>query len=160
MTTGTEKLSAAEWTAKLSDRQELTRAEKAALADFMRESPANVRELIEHTFITEDLKSLPISQSDLDRWIAAARSNVAGTTPFPERLSPATQRVRISPADLGRRLLAAASLAAVLASGGILLHSRIGLYTTGFGEQRTLTLADGSVVTLNTESQIKVDFSD
>src|SRR6185437_3039429 len=160
MTTGTEKLSAAEWIAKLSDQQELTRAEKAALADFMRESPVNVRELIEHTCIAEDLKALAIPDSDLDRWIAAARSVVAGTIPFPERLSPSAERARISPAGLGRRLLAAASLAAVLVGGVILLHSRIGLYNTGFGELRTLTLADGSVVTLNTESQIKVDFYD
>jgi transmembrane sensor len=167
MTTGEEKLSAAEWTAKLRDHEELTHAEKAALTDFIRESPTHVRELIEHTFIIEDLKALPIPQSDLDKWIADARSAVSGTIPFPEkRVLPSEAfhrkgpRARPPRTDLGRRFTIAASLAAVLAIGGVFLHSQIGLYTAGFGEQRTLTLADGSVVTLNTESQIKVDFSE
>lgn len=173
--TGKEQLSAAEWIVRLRDPEELTHAEKIALTDFMRESPTNVREMLEHTFINQDLKALPIPQADLDRWIAAARSAAAGAIPFPDRQALASShegradgsegfhsdgsRAQRPRTVLGLRILVAASLAAVLAIGGIFLHSRVGLYTTGFGEQRILTLADGSVVTLNTESQIKVDFS-
>jgi transmembrane sensor len=54
----------------------------------------------------------------------------------------------------------AASVAVALAAGALFLYSHLGLYSTGFGEQRTLTLADGSVVTLNTDSQIRVRLSD
>jgi transmembrane sensor len=165
--TAKEKLSAAEWTAKLRDHEELTHAEKVALTDFIRESPTHVRELIEHTFINEDLKALPIPQSDLDKWIAEARSTAAGTIPFPEKQGSRSEachreveRVQSHRNSLGRRLLVAASLAAILTIGGVFLDSQRGLYTTGFGEQRILTLADGSVVTLNTESRIRVDFSD
>jgi transmembrane sensor len=175
MTTGKEQRSAAEWIVRLRDHEELTHSEKMALTDFMRESPTNVREMLEHTFIDEDLKALTIPQSDLDRWTVAARSAAAGALAFPGKQMPASSRERggdgsdafhrdgwraqLPRTVPGLRILVAASLAAMLAIGGVLLHSRVGLYTTGFGEQRVLTLADGSVVTLNTESQIKVDFS-
>lgn len=164
----TDTLSAAGWAARLGDAQELSPAEKAALADFLRESPLHVRELIEHTFIREDLKALPVSRQQLDRWVAGARAAVAGTAAesidprpnlFPAR--PAYGRRTGSARRHSRKYLIAASLAGVLfALGSLFVHSQLGLYTTGFGEQRILMLADGSVVTLNTESQMRVTFSD
>ncbi len=56
--------------------------------------------------------------------------------------------------------LLAASVAAI-AIGGLtwFLTSRQPTYTTAIGEQRSLTLADGSTVTLNARSKIRVRFS-
>ncbi len=59
-----------------------------------------------------------------------------------------------------RYVLAAAVLVGSLLLGGFFIYSRLNLYTTGFGEERILTLADGSVVALNTDSEIRVAFSD
>ena len=166
MATRNEKLSAAEWIWKLRDHKNLSHAEKVALTDFIRESPIRVRELIEHMFISESLKELPIPQSELDKWVGEARSAVTGTIQFTQTLGLQSEalhndgrRAQSSWTRFAARLGVAASLVAVLAIG-FLLHSRIGLYRTGFGEQRILTLADGSVVTINTESQIKIKFSD
>ena len=58
------------------------------------------------------------------------------------------------------RLAWAAAVAAVtiVASVGFWLYTRADLYSTGVGERRTLTLADGSVVTLDARSRIRVRY--
>ena len=55
--------------------------------------------------------------------------------------------------------VAAACVAMVVASA-LFIWSRayVGLYTTGVGERRTLTLSDGSVVTLDAQSAIRVSY--
>lgn len=169
MNTETEQLSAADWIARLSDTQELTHAEKTALAEFLRESPTNIRELIQQTFIRHDLNALQIPQQQLDAWVAEVRAS-SHAIPFPEQRSgpipwprsgfPTKALRRRLAKIVDRRFMIAAAVTAVLAIGGLLVHARVGLYTTGFGEQRILTLADGSVVSLNTESQMKVRFTD
>jgi transmembrane sensor len=60
-----------------------------------------------------------------------------------------------------RPAIAAACVAVVLA-GAIAWWSRAhaGIYSTGVGERRTLTLADGSVVTLDARSRIQVKYGD
>jgi transmembrane sensor len=54
--------------------------------------------------------------------------------------------------------IAASVVVAVMAALGY-RDWQAGRYATGFGEQRVITLADGSVVSLNTESALKVDLS-
>jgi transmembrane sensor len=160
MKTDRDISSASGWVARLGDGPPLTAEENAALTDFLRESPVHVRELIEHTFVREDLASLPISAEQLDHWVSEARQPASQPIVFPARTGsqdrPAPGAPRRSPRFL---LLAAASLFAFLAAGGTLFYLLRGLYSTGFGEIRTLVLSDGSVVTLNTESQIRVHFS-
>ena len=55
---------------------------------------------------------------------------------------------------------AAAACVAIVVASGLLIASRTyaGLYSTGVGERRTLTLADGSVVTLDAQSTIRVKY--
>jgi transmembrane sensor len=58
-----------------------------------------------------------------------------------------------------RPAIAAACTAIVLASViGLWSRAHAGLYSTGVGERRTLTLADGSVVTLDARSRIQVKY--
>jgi len=54
------------------------------------------------------------------------------------------------------------TLVLVSAIGGWVWWSRAhaGVYSTGVGERRTLTLADGSVVTLDARSRIQVKYRD
>jgi transmembrane sensor len=58
------------------------------------------------------------------------------------------------------KVAAAAACAAIVVATGLLIGLRAyaGLYTTGVGERRTLTLADGSVVTLDAQSTIRVSY--
>ena len=58
------------------------------------------------------------------------------------------------------RALLAASVAVVCVGGGVFAWlNRAPVYSTGVGEQRSLTLEDGSMVTLDTRSRIRVRFS-
>jgi transmembrane sensor len=78
------------------------------------------------------------------------------------------QHAGYAPADTERgavrrfplRALLAASIA-VACVGAVLFAwlNRAPIYSTGIGEQRSLTLADGSTVTLDTRTRIKVRFS-
>ena len=66
------------------------------------------------------------------------------------------------PRKLTRRRMLAGSLA-VFSVGGLGLHWSIamaGVYTTGRGEQRRLTLEDGSRLLLNTDTSLKVRFDE
>lgn len=53
----------------------------------------------------------------------------------------------------------AAATAVLLAIGGTVLWNGQGLYTTAVGEQRVIQLADGSNVSLDTDSRIRVRFA-
>lgn len=72
-------------------------------------------------------------------------------------LAPKGQRHRH-----GRPNLAVATLAVILAVTGVLAalawHDR-GIYATGIGEQRSITLSDGSTIDLDANSRIQVRFS-
>lgn len=58
------------------------------------------------------------------------------------------------------RLAAAVLLAIGLGLGGVLWQSyRYPTYTAGVGEQRSITLSDGSIVELNSRSRVRVRFS-
>ena len=59
MKTETGKLSAPEWIAELTER-ELTLSQKAALTDWLRESPIHVRDFLQLTLLHQDLAALPI----------------------------------------------------------------------------------------------------
>jgi len=54
----------------------------------------------------------------------------------------------------------AASVLIVIVGGLAWLYSQRGVYSTELGERRTLTLRDGSVVTLDARSRIRVEYQD
>jgi transmembrane sensor len=57
-------------------------------------------------------------------------------------------------------VLLVASIAVACVAGGVFAWlDRAPVYSTGIGEQRSLTLADGSMVTLDTRTRIRVRFS-
>ncbi|MCK9563800.1 MAG: FecR domain-containing protein, partial [Bacteroidales bacterium] len=70
-------------------------------------------------------------------------------------------RPRLPYAVAATVLLALTTL--ILAYGwlsGVFPHREDNFYTTAVGETKTLTLVDGSTVTLNTDTQLEVDYSD
>jgi transmembrane sensor len=74
-------------------------------------------------------------------------------------LSPIVTRPTTLPHRLG---IAAAIVISILASGGLVCFQflRAPIYTTAIGEQRTLTLSDGSTIELNSRSRIRVRFAE
>jgi transmembrane sensor len=58
-----------------------------------------------------------------------------------------------------RPVFAAAMLACLLASGAF-LFLRVPTFATAVGEQRSVSLSDGTRVTLNTDSRLKVNYTD
>ena len=154
-----ESFSAAEWIARLSDNQELTPIEKAGLTDFLRASPIHVRDLIEAVLLREDVRNLPIEAEQLERWVAEARIAATGAIPFSSAVQPTMQAERSRKRHTAGRVAQIAAVLIIALTVGVVIYTRSGLYSAGFGELRVLTLADGSVVSLNAESKIKVNFS-
>lgn len=153
---------ASEWLAE-AGRDALTASQKATLADWLRESPAHVREFLQTTLIHQDLGKLEIPREQIDAWVSAARSASLDPTRIPLALepfarSPNRNGIRMVPraARRARVWLAAASLGAVVLAAALVLHWEEGRYSTALGEQRIVTLADGSVIELNTDSALKV----
>lgn len=155
--------SASDWMAELGQR-ELDPAQKAELADWLRESPRNVREFLEATLLGQDIRDTAVSREQLDEWVKEARES---RPPIPFAAASRSLADDVSHSDRAvkpRNRLQAWGIAASVAlvttiSAATYLHWQDGRYSTDLGEQRILTLADGSVVTLNTSSAIKVDFS-
>ena len=159
---------AAEWLAELGN-QELTTAQRAAFADWLRESPAHVREVLQVTLIQEDLRKLNISSEQVTSWVDAAKSaaqeptRISSQATFPTESEASCAAKTNRPTSFsGGRLrgwLSAACLAAALLLGGLIFRWAQDRYTTAFGEQRIVTLTDGSVVEINTDSALQVRFS-
>jgi transmembrane sensor len=152
-------ISASEWLAEAGD-DSLTVAQKAALADWLRESPVHVRELVQTTLIHQDLRKLKISAEQIGSWINSAKA--ARQEPTRIALAVPNEHPSRTVSDgprTPRFWLAAACLAGILLSAGLVFHWQAGRYSTGFGEQRIVTLSDGSVIELNTASALKVEFT-
>jgi transmembrane sensor len=156
---------ASEWLAEAGNNG-LTASQKAALADWLRESPVHVRELLQTTLIHQDLGKLKISPQQIETWINDAKSASQEPTRIALALEPTVQS---SSANRSRGVtraprrprvwLAAACLGVLLLVAGLAFRWEEGRYSTAFGEQRIVTLADGSVIELNTDSALKVRFT-
>jgi transmembrane sensor len=156
---------ASEWLVEAGNNG-LTASQKAALADWLRESPVHVREFLQTTLIHQDLGKLKIPPEQIATWINDAKS----ASQEPTRIALALEPTVPSPSGNGSRMvsrgprrrrvwLAAACLGALVLAVGLVFRWQEGRYSTAFGEQRTVTLADGSVIELNTDSALKVRFT-
>lgn len=69
---------------------------------------------------------------------------------------------RRKPAVADRRMVLASTLALVAGAGtiGVWRTSFAGVYATDIGEQRRVALDDGSLIILDTDSKVRVDFAD
>ena len=173
---------ASDWLVKHRDGG-LDAQEKRAFDHWLRESPQHVRAYFEMSSVWEDLPSLDRSWNpSAEELIARARAddNVVPLSAPPAAVSspllsahqqPPAAMISQAPAShsspeaarsyrkAGFLSALAASIVMVCVCGGW-LYSQRGVYNTAVGEQRSLTLADGSVVELNARTRIKVQYTE
>jgi transmembrane sensor len=126
---------------------------------WLRASPQHVRAFLDMVPIWEDGGQLPLSaDATPEQLIERARAavNVVG---MQGAVPPPMTRYPGSSARVARiaAVLAAVAVTAVLVLGYQQL--RYPTYATGLGEQRSLTLPDGSMLELNTLSRVRVRYS-
>jgi transmembrane sensor len=160
---------AAEWF--VANREGLTSQEREAFVGWLRTSPVHIEEYLAHSVIARDLRhACEYSQDELAALVARAR-----TQPETIALSPGARRT----GDLTPERIPFWKPAAVTAVGcamaGIAWVALHGVWATQFlnppaatadihlstrhGEQRSLRLADNSVLHLNTDSAATIRYS-
>ena len=153
---------AADWAVRL-DSGALSKAEQKALADWLRTSPLHIDEfLLASTTLGGFGFVDPDKQIDVDALLKAASAEVIPMEP----LAPTTDR----PVRGWHRMAATAllSLVAVATTASLVWWTQPAeisqpagqWYETGLGEQRSIQLADSSVVHINTQSRLKVDYTE
>ena len=130
---------------------------------WLRQSPQHVSAYLEMSSVWEGVPQIDASLNPTaDQLIARSRadSNVVAlgergkVDPFLTSTSaPTRARVPAFFYSLAAMLIVAVGIAGWL-------YQQRGVYATGIGEQRTVTLVDGSVVELNARSRIKVRYSE
>ena len=150
---------AASWVIELGEG-ELDAQQRVQLDRWLRRSPENVQAFLEISAAWEESSRLKAPRdAELEALIARVRSE-SNVVPLAEHVgnrAPAKQRESRS---ISRRLAIAASVLLVVGTLAWLTVPRPDSYSTGIGEQRSITLADGSVVQLNSQSRLRVRFSE
>jgi transmembrane sensor len=144
---------------------DLSAQDKGQFESWLRASPENVRAYLEMSAIWEDLPALVAEGSPTaEELIASANSegNVHHLTAaaeahrsLPEPEASGAKR-RGTPA---RPLAAAAMLLISIAGGAYWYEQSRNTYTTDIGEQRSILLADGSAVELNSRSRVRIRYT-
>jgi transmembrane sensor len=141
---------AANWLLTLQSA-DVSDTQRAEFIDWLRESPLHVAELLHACRLQRDL-------SGFSKWneIQAQDWQEAQVVSLPPR-------VRGSPVSMARRfmgqraIVAAASVAVIAAlSAVIVVHLEQTVIGTQWGERREVTLADGSIVELAPDSEVRV----
>jgi transmembrane sensor len=145
---------ASTWFVELSEGH-LTDKVREQFNDWLRGSPEHVRAYLQISALWEDAPLLGKGAEDVEALIALARgaSNVVRVGKDRQPL-PARSRRFVTPL----RSSLAASLILVAVGMTFWLQQR-GVYETAIGEQRSLTLADGSTIELNAQSRVRVHFT-
>ncbi|MGB6487367.1 MAG: FecR domain-containing protein [Steroidobacteraceae bacterium] len=156
---------AADWVVEFQTG-EVDAVARERFAGWLRSSPEHVRAYIELVTLWEDARLYDRGRAiAIDDLIAAARSEpnvVALASPESHAAGPDSGGRRPASrkhAWTGTSLKVAVAAAVVLlVIGGLLVMPRPAEYATGIGEQRTVSLSDGSSVELDAVSRIRVEF--
>jgi transmembrane sensor len=149
---------ASHWWVLLSEG-EPTAADHRAFAQWVFKSPERVEAFLQAARLTQALESRETRWPDtpavdLIRIATTARHDVA-TLPLPTRNDDST-----SSAGSWLALVASVATAAILGSlAWVFFYTGAQRFETAIGEQRSVVLSDGSLVTLNTSSAIEIRMS-
>jgi transmembrane sensor len=163
---------AADWFARLQDT-ELSSEDREAFADWLSASPEHVREYLALTNLHTDISELPSTRSVGDLIEMARLAHAENVVSLYEQKAPAPARFSsagsaIPAPDTGRagrvkRLVGLAACIAIITLASVWwLHSNpnTAVYTTSIGEQKSFPLPDGSVVTLNAVSKLRIRYTE
>jgi len=134
-------------------------AERQRFAEWLTRSPEHVRAYVELAAIwNEGPRFVGDSQLDEARMLEGARAqaNVIPLGPARSTQEPPRAVEKLTARKPGVIFAVAACLAATAVGVGLYSHSLRGFYSTEVGEQRSVTLADGSQVDLNTQTRLRV----
>jgi transmembrane sensor len=145
---------ASQWLERLPDA---SMDERQEFAEWLRRSPVHVRELLLSEFVDDAL-----CRFDSERRLSTRLSDAdANVVPLRNRMPASDASCQRSGGRSWRWITGvAAALTAIFVA--LLYCTRIPgaeTYATSIGEQRTVPLVDGSVVTLNVRTELKVDFT-
>lgn len=145
---------ASTWFVELSEGH-LTDKVREQFSDWLRASPEHVRAYLQISALWEDAPLLGKGAEDVEALIArtSAAGNVVRVGKDRQPLSVRSRRF-VTPL----RSALAASLVLVAIGSAFWLQQR-GVYETAIGEERSLTLADGSTIDLNAQSRVRVHFT-
>jgi transmembrane sensor len=145
---------ASTWFVELSEGH-LTDKVREQFSDWLRASPEHVRAYLQISALWEDAPLLGNGAEDVEALIARTRAagNVVRVGKDRQPLSVRSLRF-VTPL----RSALAASLVLVAIGSTFWLQQR-GVYETAIGEERSLTLADGSTIDLNAQSRVRVHFT-
>lgn len=155
---------AARWWVVLNE-EGCTAADREAFAVWVQRSPERVEAFLRMSMVSSALHSSEIRWPDtpMEDLIQQARAATAKVIPLhhaSKAATGATEPVRNSLWRRNTRRFLAASAAALFAAAWVLWTAGPDRYRTGLGEQRSVVLGDGSIVTLNTSSEIGVEYGE
>jgi transmembrane sensor len=156
---------AAAWLVRLKEADESAERE---FAEWLKKSPVHVRHYLELSSLDVELQDAALFEGltldDLHRESAGNVVNWDAPTPtLPRSTGEGVRTPPIpSPVPRGRVRVAAFLIAAAVASiavAALFITRSPQHYDSALGELRSITLPDGSIVTLNTQSDIEVRYS-
>ncbi|MBS0420030.1 MAG: FecR domain-containing protein [Proteobacteria bacterium] len=168
---------ASEWVVELH-LGEMDAAARERLDAWFRRSPEHIRAFLQISCLCEELEDSKLDLGyNLDALIARARAStkvitLAGESGASSRQAPVpSARVNVSTVRVGiARLSRLVSWRSAVLASLLLACSGLGLvglnayrhthFATGTGEQRIAHLADGSIIELNSESRVRIRFSE
>lgn len=154
---------AAQWLADLNDRGD---AVERSFMEWVKQSPRHVEEFLFANSIWHEVSQLRSPKLDVDALVARAlteveQSNIVAMPNAPvgstETADPSLHRRHSHRRWFGG--LAASVLLIFAVAICFSLGLRNTAYSTAVGEQRSIPLADGSVIHLNTSSRVEVHYS-
>jgi transmembrane sensor len=153
---------AAEWLIRLEDiERPLRTRQQTDFFAWLRRSPTHLRAFLETADLWRGLEHFdPQQDIDLDKLLAARFTQITALAPRRNRPTvnaPATRAQQTIDFVAQRRWWLAAALGCALIGWQTLRATDS--YSTALGEQRTLRLADGSILQLNTGSRVTLRYS-
>jgi len=157
---------AADWFTRLQDPQHNLEDDQA-FADWLCASAEHVQEYLAITNLHTGVKELPTTRSVEELIETARHAHAANVFPLGRLCVPEDGKGLTAREDTGRgrvKRLArlAASLAIVTLAGVWWLYPNVNTntYITSIGEQKSFPLSDGSVVTLNAVSKLRIRYTE
>jgi len=151
----------------LLNEADTSAAERRAFAEWVVRSPERVEAFLQAARLSQALKSNTTRWPDtpVEELILAAQaapSDIASfptggrEQPQPHSVTPTSWRTLRVPRLKATGIAALAAMAVVAFAAGLYVYLSPQRFATSVGEQRSVVLSDGSIVTLNTSSRVEV----